>query len=369
MKRSAWKVTVLTLMAVLSCAAAFAQSGVPFNTRELAKTRDYWPTAEWRTADPASKGMNPAQLDKAERFYAEMFPSAYSLIVIRHGYIVKEAYYNDMNAESTPHIFSITKSFTSALTGIAISEGLIKGVDETLPSLFPEYVTADMDPAKKTVTVEQMLTHTSGLTRSGGGDDWMKNTVQGKLAFAPGSRFEYSNVVPDLLSGVIAKRSGMDTRAYAEAKLLGPLGIKIGKWDTTPLGVYQGANGMYTSARDLARLGYLYLNYGVWDGRQILPASWVEQSGTEHAKFDGLKGYGYLMWVWLPTDTVQGYKIKEYYPYGHRGQYIGIFPDLDLLVVMSADATDDTRDTFFVMDYIHDYIRLFVFPAITDIPK
>jgi hypothetical protein len=93
----------------------------------------------------------------------------------------------------------------------------------------------------------------------------------------------------------------------------------------------------------------------------------VKASQQPHATFDRLKRYGYLMWVRSRTDNVQGRDVQGYFPYGHRGQYIGVFPDLDLLVIPTADASDPKRDTFFVMDYLHDYVRNFIFPAITDL--
>ena len=360
-------VLMLAACGILRSESASAQMDKSFDIKQLARSRDYWPTDAWLKAQPADKGMDAAQLDKAERFYREMFPSAYSLIVIRHGYIVLEEYYNGMSTESTPHVYSITKSFISALTGIAIDEGLIEGVDEKLPDLYPEYMTPNMDPEKKEITVKHMLTHTTGLVRTDSGDDVLENTLQGELAFEPGSEFSYSNTVPDLLSGIIASRSGMKTRDYAELKLFDPIGITIGKWNTTPNGIYMGGYGLYISARDMARLGYLYLNYGYWNGNQILTADWVKETQQLHAGYDSRKGYGYLMWVRQKPETVQGREIRAYFSYGHRGQYIGIFHDLDLLIVTSADATDSTRDTYFVMDYLHDYVRSFIFPAITDI--
>ena len=362
-------ILMLTACVILWSDTASAQTGESTDINQRAISRDYWPTDSWLTAQPSDKGMDAAQLDIAEQCYSKMFPSAYSLIVIRHGYIVLEKYYNGMDADSTPHVYSITKSFTSALTGIAIDEGLIKGADEKLPDLFPEYMTPDIATEKKEITVKHMLTHTSGLRRDRGssGDDMLKNIIQGELSFKPGSDFSYSNDVPSLLSGIITKRSGMSTRDYAELKLFKPLGITIDDWKTLPNSIYDGANNLFLSARDMARLGYLYLNNGYWDGNQILPADWVEESQQPHATFDRLKRYGYLMWVRNRPDTVQDREIRGYFPYGHMGQYIGIFPDLDLLVITTADASDPTRDTFFVMDYLHDYVRNFIFPAIKDL--
>jgi CubicO group peptidase (beta-lactamase class C family) len=217
------------------------------------------------------------------------------------------------------------------------------------------------------VTVRHVLTHTSGLERQpGGGDDWIERTIGGRIVAEPGSQFSYSNTVPDLLSEVITRRSGMRTAEFATSRLFAPLGIRPGQWDTTPLGVEQGANGLHLSARDLARLGYLYLNDGWWDGRRILPAGWVAESTRPAASFDRTRAYGYFIWLWQPLPTFRGRQLNTYFAYGHRGQYIGVYPELDLLVVMSADATDAARETFFVQSYIEDFIRLLVLPAVVE---
>lgn len=356
---------VISAVVVFIALAAFPLSAEQTLSEKCAKSRDYWPTEGWKSSAPEKQGMDSVQLDKAERLYSQNFPSAYSLLVIRQGYIVKEAYYNGMDENRANNIYSITKSFISALTGICIKEGFIESVNQKMLDFYPEFVTADMDPMKKDITIKHMLTHTSGLS-GGGGDDWLKSTVESKLASKPGEVFSYSNSVPDLLSGIITKKTGMNTREFAEKKLFGPLGISVEKWETTPKGIYMGANGMYMTPRELAKLGYLYLNYGYWDGSQILPSDWVMESSSIHASLDRLKAYGYLMWVRQNPDTFKGRKISTYYLYGHMGQYVCIFPELDLLVVMSADTTDTRRDTFFVMDLIHDFVRMHIFPAITD---
>lgn len=332
------------------------------------RSRDYWPTGEWRHAAPADMGMDATLLERAAAVHEVLFPSGYSLIVIRNGHIVLERYLNGADPDFVPHIFSITKTVMSALTGIAIGEGLIAGTDQPVIEHFTgRQQLPPLDPRTRLVTVRHILTHTSGLERQPGtGEDWIARTIGGTIVAEPGTQFSYSNTVPDLLSEVITQRSGMRTSEFAAARLFEPLGIRPGRWDTTPLGVEQGANGLYLSARDLARLGYLYLNDGWWDGRRILPAGWVAESTRPAATFDRTRAYGYFFWLWQPPPTFRGRELNTYYAYGHRGQYIGVYPEFDLLVVMSADGTDASRDTFFVQSYIEDFIRLMVLPAIVE---
>jgi CubicO group peptidase (beta-lactamase class C family) len=309
--------------------------------------------------------MDPDLLRRAESIYSALFPSAYSLLVIRDGRIVLESYLNGASSDYSAHIFSITKTVMSALTGIAIQEGLIDGVDQPVIAHYPEYDGASLDPLVRRVTVRHVLNHTSGLVRQGGdGPNWIARTILGSVTSEPGVEFSYSNAAPDLLSGIFARRSGGSARTYATSRLFEPLGIHPTQWDTDPAGNHQGANGLHMTARDLARLGYLYLNEGQWDGEQILPAAWVRESGRSQATFDRTRGYGYLMWVWDPPQTFRGAPLPSYYAYGHRGQYVGIYPELDLLVVTTADATDASRDTFFIQNYIEDFIRLFILPAV-----
>lgn len=361
------RVSLALLLLFAAGASAPVVSPLAAQSNGPPRSRDYWPTDEWRHADPARMGMDATLLERAAAFHEVLFPSGYSLIVIRNGHIVLERYLNGADPDFVPHIFSITKTVMSALTGIAIGEGLIEGVDQPVIELLSGRQLPPLDPATGLVTVRHVLSHTSGLERQpGDGEDWIERTIGGKIVAEPGSQFSYSNTVPDLLSEVITRRSGMPTAEFAASRLFTPLGIRPGQWDTTPLGVEQGANGLHLSARDLARLGYLYLNDGWWDGRRILPAGWVAESTRSAATFDRTRAYGYFMWLWQPPPTFRDRPLDTYYAYGHRGQYIGVYPELDLLVVMSADATDATRDTFFVQNYIEDFIRRLVLPAVAE---
>lgn len=330
-----------------------------------------WPTIAWSKAKPEAVGMNSAVLKEAEQIYPRIFPSAYSLIVIRHGKIVSESYFHGQTAETSNHIYSITKTFSATLLGIAAKQGWIQGVHQRVGDLLPEY---PIHPNLVALTLEDILTHRSGVKSSRTVSDislFLKDEPQS----VPGKVFEYSNYAPNLITALLdrlAKKGvageATDVPALAKKYLFGPLGINVSEWNKGPKGVPDGGNGLYMSSRDLARLGYLMLRDGYWEDKQLLPNGWIKEATQLRAEFDREKGYGYLNWVRNRSDIIKmgavDQKVKGYFAYGHRGQFIGVYPELDLLVITMADATDATRDTFFVPDLLHDYVRRFVFRSI-----
>jgi len=330
-----------------------------------------WPTIAWSKAKPEAVGMNSAVLKEAEQIYPRIFPSAYSLIVIRHGKIVSESYFHGQTAETSNHIYSITKTFSATLLGIAAKQGWIQGVHQRVGDLLPEY---PIHPNLAALTLEDILTHRSGVKSNRTVSDislFLKDEPQS----VPGKVFEYSNYAPNLITALLdrlAKKGvageATDVPALAKKYLFGPLGINVSEWNKGPKGVPDGGNGLYMRSRDLARLGYLMLRDGYWEGKQLLPNGWIKEATKLRAEFDREKGYGYLNWVRNRSDIIKmgavDQSVKGYFAYGHRGQFIGVYPELDLLVITMADATDATRDTFFVPDLLHDYVRRFVFPSI-----
>jgi len=330
-----------------------------------------WPTITWSKAKPEAVGMNSAVLKEAEQIYPRIFPSAYSLIVIRHGKIVSESYFHGQTAETSNHIYSITKTFSATLLGIAAKQGWIQGVHQRVGDLLPEY---PIHPNLAALTLEDILTHRSGVKSNRTVSDislFLKDEPQS----VPGKVFEYSNYAPNLITALLdrlAKKGvageATDVPALAKKYLFGPLGINVSEWNKGPKGVPDGGNGLYMRSRDLARLGYLMLRDGYWEDKQLLPNGWIKEATQLRAEFDREKGYGYLNWVRNRSDIIKmgavDQKVKGYFAYGHRGQFIGVYPELDLLVITMADATDATRDTFFVPDLLHDYVRRFVFPSI-----
>jgi len=334
--------------------------------------RDYWPTAGWRTATPAAEGMDPAVLAAIPGNVSGLYPQVRSVLVVRHGYLVYERYWQGVTAADGQDVRSVTKSFVSALVGIALGDGNLKGLDQTVGELLAAHLPNDNDPRLGRVTVEQLLTMTSGLAgddQSLGGDpgamqrlalsrDWVGHILGQRLATDPGTGFAYSNGTSHLLSAIVADASGQSTLAFARAKLFRPLGIASAKalepvwealpsqatvqayerasvaWPKDPQGYHTGFSSLKLPPRDLAKFGYLYLNGGRWDGRQVVPADYVAASTRQHSSPppDGpAEGYGYQWWV----TSQAGH--PRFLAVGYGGQFIQVVPDLDLVVVITSD--------------------------------
>jgi CubicO group peptidase (beta-lactamase class C family) len=338
--------------------------------------RDYWPTAGWRTAPPAQAGMDPKVLARLDANVA-YHPQLRSLLVIRHGYLVYERYWHG-DAQTGRAAFSVTKSFTSALVGIALRDHHLKSLHQTVGELLAAHLPANADPRLAKVTVQQLLTMTSGLAGDDHypGDpeltyrlyqsrDWVRHILAQKPVTKPGTTFAYSNASSHLLSAIVADTTGRSTLAFARAKLFAPLGIHtehafqpVGAafptpaqerayerakvaWVTDPQGYHSGFAGLQLPARDLAKLGYLYLNGGRWDGVQVVPAGYVRASTQRQSQpppggpFDG---YGYQWWV------TSDHGHPSFLAHGLGGQFVQVIPDLDLVVVITSDFENGRDD-------------------------
>jgi CubicO group peptidase (beta-lactamase class C family) len=353
--------------------------------------RDYWPTAGWRTAAPNQQGMDPKVLGDLDRQVPEQYPQVRSLLVVRHGYLVYERYWQGFDAADGHEIHSVTKGITSALVGIALRDHVLRSLDQTVGELLATHLPRHADPRLRAVTLRQLLTMTGGLPGddpSTGGDerlsvrlfrshDWLGHILGRPLAAKPGTTFAYSNASSHLLSAIIADTTGQPTLAFARAELLGPLGIDSDDafqpraerltatpaqqqayqqaaiaWPRDPQGYHFGFGEAKLPARDLAKLGYLYLNGGRWDNAQLLPADYVRASTQPHSQPFGPVGYGYQWW----TDTVALH--DSFYASGFGGQRVQVVPDLDLVVVITADAAQERFDA-------GDLVGHTIVPAVT----
>jgi CubicO group peptidase (beta-lactamase class C family) len=295
---------------------------------------DYWPTDAWRETTPEKQGMNSQYFKSLRGYVEENFPHMSSVLVVRHGYIVfEESYQGEPN--DYQNVASVAKSVISALIGIALREGYINSLDQKVVDFYPEYVTPTSDPQIKDITIEHLLTMTSGLEQETSfGEDWFKSTLEQPVSDEPGQAFHYNDAAVHLLSGILTRSTHMTALEFGNEYLFQPLGIPLPSWKTDPQGNNVGGDGLALRPRDMAKIGYLYLNQGFWDGHQLVPAEWVRVSTEKHAKADFLSGYyGYLWWV----TAVEGH--AAYYAAGFGGQYIYVIPDLDLVVVITGNAS------------------------------
>ena len=256
-----------------------------------------------------------------------------------------EQYYSDEYGPDDLHrIYSCTKSLTSALLGIASGKGLLGGLDQKMTSFFPEYEIQNMSDDKEAISIEHLLTMSSGLewyeleypygderntfrnwSDSGGG---VKYVLDLPMAAVPGEEYTYNTGASHVLSGILQKVSGVRADSFAVDNLFGPLGIDQFYWPIDSDGVAYGGSGARLTPRDMARFGYLYLKNGNWDGEQIVPEAWVETSQQKHMprKYIPDNYYGYQFWV---SDY------GSYSAVGYGGQWITIVPEHDLVVVFN----------------------------------
>jgi len=269
-----------------------------------------------------------------------------SLLVVRHGRIVTEAYYAPYTADIPHQIYSATKSITGTLLGMVYKDGLLDRLDHPILDYFADRQIADVDDRKKAITVQNLLDMTSGFDWSQGfeggkeqtraemdrSSNWTEFVLDRPMAHAPGQVYNYSNGDPHLLSAIITKLTGKAAGDYAKEKLFDPLGIATWTWGRDPQGFTRGADNLSLLTRDMAKIGYLYLRHGEWEGQRLLPAGWADVMGhatvNMHATYDPNQRYSDLFWVFPGGRTFMAN--------GLRGQNIAVFPELDIVVVVTA---------------------------------
>jgi CubicO group peptidase (beta-lactamase class C family) len=275
-----------------------------------------------------------------EEFLTDTDTSAF--LVIRDDTLLYEGYFNGYDRTSTQTSFSVAKSFVSALVGIAIREGHIGSVDDPVTKYIPELEGQGMDK----VTIQHLLTMSSGLKYSGEGDgggplgDDAKTYYDPNLRelaltvepeVRPGTRWEYNNYHPLLLGLILERATDRPVATYLSQKVWRPLGMEAdGSWslDSEASGFEKMESGINARAIDFAKFGRLYLNRGEWNGDQVVPASWVEQSTRVDTTSDPADFYGYFWWV----DVVEAER-GRFLARGNLGQYIYVAPDKDLVIV------------------------------------
>ena len=300
----------------------------------------------WPTSTPEEQGLNAAKINNGFSAAAEK-GYIYGIVVIRHGKLAAEKYFNGRSAGSYQTVRSVSKSFLSALIGIAIDKGMIC-LDQKIKDFFPEYEDFN-DQRIYDITIEQLITMRAGFK----GDeefyftfyqssDWVKTILYSTLDFTPGSKMQYSTAGSHLTAVILSKAVNMNLMEFGEKYLFGPAGITISDWRQDPQGNYFGGNDMEFTVSDMAALGYLYLNNGKFNGEQIIPEDWVNKStvsysGSSSGSWGSLSKYGYGYFWW--TGEVSGHKI--FTALGHGGQYVLCVPDLDMIIALQSNPNVD----------------------------
>ena len=347
------------------------------------KKSDYWPDWDkWRIAEPETQGMNSSHIDKMYGFIEAMEINLHSVLIVRNGYIVNEEYlengtyvrseqksYNwpghvpdwDLHDGRLHHVWSVTKSVVSLLTGIAIEMGLFD-LDTKFFDVFPDkwddaYLDLNFGDAKKYITVENLLMQNVGIVMDDDDPGWWGNFpfdptltidyyLTRPMAYFPGTpspfAWTYSSANGDLLSVMIANRSGMTMADFARKYLFKPLKIRDSEWwwwvtpsawGTGDLGFkYQGGFGLFLTPKAMARVGLMCLNDGKWRGRQVVSEDWIAESTSVQITPFNMFYYGYKWWL---------YPGNYYQAFGLNNQRIIVIPEYNIVVVFTAFETDD----------------------------
>lgn len=356
-------------------------------TASSAAAQKSWPAKEWPTGTPQSVGLNAAVLDSID---AEIAAGRYGLVdrmvVIRHGRLVYDKSYKqdyDVAYRDSVHVKgalnqhaytgpfnyydpwwhpyyrrgdlhtlqSVTKTITSMVIGTAVTRGDFSSIDTPVLSFFDTTAVANVDGRKRRMTVRSLLTMTSGFdwnenlpyadprnTAIGLEEsaDWTKYTIDRPMATEPGTVFNYNSGASALLAYLFVKATGQDIEEYAARHLFAPLGIQRWYWKRSPTGLPDTEGGLYLEARDLAKLWYLVLEQGEWDGHQVLSKDWVHASITPSiatSQAPGAPRYGYSWWLYsFGRDTSEYYWAGS----GFGGQSPIVLPNEDMVVVFNA---------------------------------
>ncbi|MBN1148105.1 MAG: serine hydrolase [Anaerolineales bacterium] len=319
---------------------------------------EYWPSAGWRASTPEEQVMDSQKLTQMLEYVEQRRLKLHSLLIIRNGYLVSETYFQNYQPDQKHELYSCTKSFIATLVGIAIEQGAISGVDQKVLQFFPGKTFENPDERKAAMTLEDLLTMTSGLDWEEGdlayarlyrSNDWVEHMLDLPLRTPPGERFNYCTGCSHLLSAIIQQQAGMSTQDFAEKTLFEPLGIEDYNWSLDATGIAIGGWGLQLTPRDMAKLGYLYLHDGNWDGAQIVPAAWVKEATRKHVDTeDEGFGYGYQWWIY-PS-------VAAYSALGMGGQTIFVAPSLNLVVATTAEVSGH--------EDIYPLIENYILPAV-----
>ena len=279
-------------------------------------------------------------------------------MALRHGKVICECNFAPYPKGMWHITHSMCKSITGMAIGMLIEEEKLK-LDENIYDIFPDHINAFSKIFRPVITVENLLTMTSGITfnESGivSGNDWLGSFLNASVNGKPGTEFQYNSLNTYVLSAIVTKRTGETLTEYLTPRLFGPLGITKYYWETCPKVITKGGWGLFLCAEDMAKLGQLYLQRGKWNGQQLVSEYWIEISTARHLKTQNDSyGYGYQLWMELRPGSF------EYN--GMLGQNVIIYPDMDMVLVTNAGNKEMFQDCI-MLNIIRKYFPVNYHPA------
>jgi CubicO group peptidase (beta-lactamase class C family) len=288
-----------------------------------------WPTPEWQVASPETVGLSSAKLEKLRDWLRDH--GSKTGLVIRHGRIAGEWYWQEATASTPYPVYSVSKSFSSTAAGLAIAEGKLT-LDTKVGDLFPEV----SPPEKRAITLRELLSMTSGVIKNDKfrdePDQFAYALNSAPLADKPGAKWEYNNTGLAILSPVFAKATGQEIDEWLDAKVFQTIGIAKSDWSwERSAGHALPYSGLHINARALGRFGLLFLNRGKWQDRQVVPSDWV--AAATHATQSLNKQYGYLWWANTDGAKWKGAPADAFAALGRFDNNMLILPGQDMVVI------------------------------------
>jgi len=321
--------------------------------------------------------MNQENIAELEKTISSDYSNVAGITVLKRGVKMYENYFNGYTADSAFHVFSVTKSINSALIGIAVDKGYIRSLDQKVLDFFPDYTPKRGEKTAQCITLRDMLTMTTPFkyksapyTKYFTSDDWVKSALDLLGGKGEIGQFRYTPLIgPDILSGILTSVTGQSALEFAYENLFSPLGIDVTKkvvfqtkeeqlsimkdhhesgWVADPQGINTAGWGLFLTPADMAKIGQLYLNGGIWDGKQIISAEWIAQSTKVHSRWEELKlSYGYLWWIIDENE-------HSYAAIGDGGNVIYVSPAKNLVIAIASLFKPTAKDR---IELIKKYIE------------
>jgi CubicO group peptidase (beta-lactamase class C family) len=291
--------------------------------------------AELPRSTPEAQGVNSAAILAFVDAADKELDSLHSVMLVRHGHVVAEGWWAPYNAEARHSLFSLSKSFTSTAVGLAIAEGKLSLDDEVL-KFFPDDAPAEKSANLKAMRVSDLLRMSTGQQTEPARNPehvWTKDFLAHPVPFKPGTHFLYNTSGTYMLSAIVQKATGKTVLEYLGPRLFEPLGIKDPTWETSPQGISTGGYGLSIRTEDIARFGQLYLQKGKWQGKQLVPAAWIDAatarqtSNGSDPNSDWAQGYGYQFWRC---------RHGAYRGDGAFGQFCVVLPEQDAVLAFTS---------------------------------